>query len=85
MLYQLVGRRRFCFENLEKHYRSSGIEFLYLKTPLGTGLLNTSDTYNTIQEKDFTDVQVLFLSRTINQIKCCLNMEPDPKIVLLQG
>ena len=66
VLYQLVGRRRFCFEKLEKHYWSSGIEFLYLKTPLGTGLLNTSDTYNTILEKDFTDVQVLFLSRTIN-------------------
>ena len=53
VLYQLVGRRRFCFEKLEKHYWSSGIEFLYLKTPLGTELLNTSDTYNTILEKRF--------------------------------
>ena len=51
VLYQLVGRRRFCFEKLEKHYWSSGIEFLYLKTPLGTELLNTSDTYNTMLEK----------------------------------
>ena len=32
---------------------------------MGTELLNTSDTYNTMLEKDFTDVQVLFLSRTI--------------------
>ena len=49
---------------VKKHYWSSGIESLYLKL-LWAQSFNTSDTYSIMLEKGNTDVQVLFLSRTI--------------------